>query len=239
MRSEPLVLLTRPAGENAALAARLAMFGIASRELPCIRIEPLADVVPLRTALLALTAADLLVVTSAAGARAIAAALVVGGTRCEAPTAAVGRATATACVAAGLRVTFRPTVATGAALAAELPLPRGAVLLARSDRAAPETAALLTARGADVREVVAYSTVPVPPDAVPSADAVVFASPSAVDGFAAGGARPTLAIAVGPATAERCRARFGSEPVVATPDPDALARSVEIALEEHRAHTGR
>lgn len=237
MRPEPVVLLTRPAGENAALATRLAARGIASRELPCIRIEPLTDAAPLRDAVLALGPSDLLVVTSAAGARAIVAAL--DGRTAAASVAAVGPATAAACAAAGLRVTFQPTVATGAALAAELPLPPGAILLAQSDLAGPETAAALRARGAVVGVVVAYRTVALSHEQAPDADAVVFASPSAVDGFAAAGARPRIAIAIGPRTADRCRARFGSEPIVATPDPERLARSIETALEGHRAAVGR
>ena len=237
MPSEPLVLLTRSEGENSGLATRLASAGIASREVPCIRIEPLADAAPLRDALLALTADDLLVITSRAGARAVAVAL--GGRACAAPVGAVGPATAAACGAAGLRVVFTPSVPSGAALAEQLPLPRGAVLLARSDRAAAEAAAILRGRGALVGEVVAYRTVALPVDRVPAADAVVFASPSAVEGFAAAGTRPGVAIAIGPATADRVRALLGTEPVVATPDDDGLARTIQSALEGHRAAVGR
>ena len=153
MRSEPLVLLTRPEGESAGLMARLAAAGIASRELPCIRIEPLADPAPLRDALLALTADDLLVLTSPAGARAVAEAL--GGRACAAPVAVVGPATAGACAAAGTR-----------------------------------------------------------------------------PGFA-------IAIAIGPATADRVRALLGTEPVVATPDEDGLTYAIQSALEGHRAAIGR
>jgi len=123
--------------------------------------------------------------------------------------------------------------------ALRLPLPRGAVLLARSDRAAAEPAAILRGRGALVGEVVAYRTVALPVDRVPAADAVVFASPSAVEGFAAAGTRPGVAIAIGPATADRVRALLGTEPVVATPDDDGLARTIQSALEGHRAAIGR
>ncbi|HEV2010045.1 MAG TPA: uroporphyrinogen-III synthase [Candidatus Limnocylindria bacterium] len=239
MPSEPLVLLTRPEGENAGLATRLAAAGIASRELPCIRIEPLVDPAPLRDALLALTADDLLVITSRAGASAVAAAL--GGRACAAPVAAVGPATGAACGAAGLQVVFTPSVPSGTALALELPLPRGAVLLARSDHAAVEPAAILRGRGALVGEVVAYRTVTLRRDRVPAADAVVFASPSAVEGFAAARTPPgfAVAIAIGPATANRVRVLLGTEPVVATPDEDELARTIQSALAGHRAAIGR
>lgn len=237
--SEPLVLLTRPEGENAGLATRLAAAGIASRELPCIRIEPLVDPAPLRDALLALTADDLLVITSRAGARAVTAAL--GGRACAAPVAAVGPATGAACGAAGLKVVFTPSVPSGTALAEQLQLPRGAVLLARSDRAAAGPAAILRGRGALVGEVVAYRSVALPVDRVPAADAVVFASPSAVEGFAAARTPPgfAVAIAIGPATADRVRVLLGTEPVVATPDDGELARTIQSALEGHRAAIGR
>ena len=239
MAGEPLVLLTRPEGENAALAARLAAAGIASKELPCIRIEPLADAAPLREALLTLTADDLLVITSRAGASAVAVAL--GGRVCAAPAAAVGSATAAACRAAGLRVVFTPSVPTGTALAEQVPLPRGAVLLARSDRAAAAPIVILRRRGAFVREVVAYRTAVLPLGQVPAADAVVFASPSAVEAFAAVKIRPVvgIAIAIGPATAERVRTLLSIEPVVATPDDDELAHTIQSALEGHRAAIGR
>ena len=239
MPSEPLVLLTRPEGENRGLATRLAVAGIASQELPCIRIEPLADPAPLRDALLALTADDLLVITSRAGARAVAVAL--GGQVCAAPAAVVGPATGAACRAAGLRVVFSPSVPSGTALAEQLPLPRGAVLLARSDRAAAEPAAILRSRGAIVGEVVAYRTVALPVDRVPAADAVVFASPSAVEGFAAAKARPgvAIAIAIGPTTADRVRALLGTEPIVATPDDEVITHTIQSALEGHRAAIGR
>ncbi|MHB8630866.1 MAG: uroporphyrinogen-III synthase, partial [Candidatus Limnocylindria bacterium] len=142
-------MLTRPAGENERLAARLAALGIDSVSLPCVRIEPLADPEPLALALGALTADDLLIVTSRAGARAVGLAL--GARACAAPVAAVGDRTAEACRAAGLRVVFVPSAPSGAALAVELPLPRGAALLARSDRAGDDLPAILRRRGAVVR----------------------------------------------------------------------------------------
>ena len=237
MRAEPRVLLTRAAGENADLAVRLRSFGIGVEEHPCIRIEQLADTAPLRDAIGALTADDLLVITSAAGARAVGRAT--GGQGCHAPTAAVGAATRRACAAAGLRVAFMPSVSSAKALAEEVPLPRGTVLLARSDRAASEPAEILWRRGAVVGEIVAYRTAPLPLVDAPAADAVVFASPSAVDGYAAALVQPRLAIAVGATTADRVRAVLGIDPVIATPDDDALARAIRSAVEGARATVDR
>src|SRR5438132_237208 len=56
-----------------------------------------------------------------------------------------------------VRVAFLTRVPSGAALGRELPRARVA-LLARSDRALPDLPRTLRARGFEVREVVAYST---------------------------------------------------------------------------------
>ena len=180
MRSDPVVILTRPHGENARLAERLAALGIAVREIPCVEVRPLDDPRPLRDAIVALTGDDLLVITSRTGAQAVAIAM--DGAACTAPVAAVGTATAAACRSAGLRVTFTPSVANGRTLATEVPLPRGSILLARSDRATPEPLALLAERRATVGEIVAYRTVSIAPaEAIPDRAIAVLASPSAVD----------------------------------------------------------
>ncbi|MEA2661962.1 MAG: uroporphyrinogen-III synthase [Chloroflexota bacterium] len=238
MPSEPAVVLTRPRGENARLAARLAARGIASHEIPCVEVRPLDDPSPLREALRVLTGDDLLVITSRAGARAVA--TVLGGGPCAAPVAAIGPGTASACRDAGLRVTFVPSIANGAALAAELPLPRGAILLARSDRAATEPGEILARRGATVGEVVAYRTTAVAPrEPVPAGAVVVFASPSAVDGFALSGADLAVAVAIGASTAARVRAALGVAARVAGPDDDEIAGAVAALVREPDAVAGR
>ena len=227
MRSDPVVILTRPHGENERLKARLAGHGISTREIPCVELRPLDDPRPLRDAIVALTGDDLLVITSRTGAQAVAIAM--DGAACAAPVAAVGTATAAACRGAGLRVTFTPSVANGRALATEVPLPRGSILLARSDRATPEPLALLAERRAMVGEIVAYRTVPIAPaEAIPDHAIAVLASPSAVDGFALSGARLAAAIAIGETTAERVRTALGIEPRVAAPD-DA---EIELAIRD-------
>ena len=240
MSPEPVAILTRPRGENARLAARLAAYGIPSRELPCVETSPADDPSALREAVRALTGNDLLVITSRVGARAVSAAL--AGWPCAAPVAVVGPATASACRDAGLRVAFQPSSPSGAALAAELPLPRGAILLARSDRATPEPAEILAARGATVGEVVAYRTLPVaPPEAVPEGGVVVFASPSAVDGFALAPAPRRIAgvVAIGDATATRVRTGLGIDAWVARPDDDEIAAAVRALVLDRDAVPGR
>ena len=238
MRSEPVVILTRPHGENARLAERLAALGTAVREIPCVEVRPLADPAPLREAVRTLTRDDVLVITSRSGARAVREAL--GDIPREAPVAAVGTATADACRAAGLRVTFTPSTPSGAALAAELPLPRGRVLLARSDRAADEPGEILARRGALVGEVVAYRTVPIAPrEPVPAGALVVFASPSAVDGFALAASAPASAVAVGTSAAARVRAVLGIEPRVSGPGDDEIVGAVREIVRESNAIAGR
>lgn len=228
------MLLTRAAGDNDALAARLRTAGVTPYEAPCMRVEPLADAAPLRNAVLALSRDDVLVLTSRSGASAVADAL--AGRRCPARIAVVGGATAEACRARGLDVAFVAPQPNGASLAAALPLPPGIVLLARADRAARSTGEILRRRGAKVREIVAYRTVPGfsgDPDAVPAAGAVVFASPSAVDGFAAAlRLGEATVVAIGPTTAERVRTALGVDPVVAAaPEEEPVAAAVIAALE--------
>ena len=137
-------------------------------------------------------------------------------------------------------VTAGTSVATGAAFGAELPLPRGAVLLARSDRALDELPATLRARGALIREVVAYRSRPgadgdvgVARAAVEAGATVVFASPSAVEGFAADicAELPVdhRVVAIGPTTAAAAVRLFDVSPLTAL-EPTARAIA-DLALE--------
>src|SRR5687767_4502814 len=93
------VVLTREAGDNAALAARMRRWSADVIELPCVRVDPVADTRPLRDALTSLRTEDWLVVTSRHGADAVACC---GPTR--AAVAAIGDATAERLRAHGLSV---------------------------------------------------------------------------------------------------------------------------------------
>jgi uroporphyrinogen III methyltransferase/synthase len=234
------VILTRRPEDNAALATELRARGREVIELPCVRNEPLADTRALASAIAALSPSDLVVLTSRAG---VAAVSVDPSWRIACAVAAIGRATADAARAAGLRVTFVATHADSGTLARELPLPRGEVVLARSDLADDELPARLRERGARVREFVAYRTVPeISGDIGPARDAlengpvIVVASPSAVEALA--GALPLASlqratfVAIGERTARRVRERIGASAVIAT-DPDITALLDAIApLEE-------
>jgi uroporphyrinogen-III synthase len=150
--SETIAVLTHASRDDDALASELRASGVRVLELPCVTIEHLADPAPLAQAIGSLGAADWLVVTSQAGADAIAR---VAPPRAR--VAAVGQATAARLRAHGIAVSFIPSRATGAVLGRELP-PGAHALLARSDRALPDLPRILGERGFAVSEFVAYHT---------------------------------------------------------------------------------
>lgn len=213
------VILTREPADNAELASRLRERAVAIVELPCVRVEPLADTRELARALAELGENDWLVVTSRHGADAAA--------RCgavRASIAAIGDATAERLRAHGYGIAFQSSAPpSGAALARELPPRRGAVLLARSDRALPDLPAILRERGFAVREVVAYRTVAEARGDVTrvrallasqESVAVLLHSPSAVHGLL-GAIEPSLVArasihAFGRATLRAAREAFGA-----------------------------
>lgn len=228
------VILTREAEDNAALVARLQDWSAEVIELPCVRVEPLEDTRALAEALAALREEDWLVLTSRHGADAVAAC---GPVR--APVAAVGGATASWSRAHGLRVEFQPTRPTGERLARELPERGGVTLLARSDRALPDLPAILRDRGFDVREIVAYRTIPEAQGDVarvrallasPAPVAIVFHSPSAVVGM--------LAAIEAPLVARAAIRVFGRSTLRAVRDALGAAADVSVIKEEdvHVAH---
>ena len=237
------VILTRAVADNPPLEAVLLARGAAVLELPCVAVRPLADDRVLRRALADLSSTDALVVTSRTGIDAVVRAL--AGAPLRTSLAVVGPATAAAARRAGLVPSFVASRPDGATLGRELPLPRGVVLLARSDRAGDELPAILRQRGASLREVVAYRTETPTGRDLSAARALLadgeaiacFASASAVDGFIelvgddlAAVVRP---VAFGPKTAARIRARLRREPVVAaSPGPRAVARAIARALGE-------
>ena len=234
------VVLTRDDEDDRELGEDLRALRARVLVAPCIRTETVADDTTLLRALSEVGAEDLVVVTSRAGARAIC------SYRAElrAPVAAVGWATAEQLRACGVSPGFVALVPSAVALGREVPLPRGTVLLARSDRATDELPAILRGRGARVREQIAYRTVVGMNgeiDSVRGAIAserrrpvVVFASPSAVDGFArelgSGALARARCVAIGPTTARRISEHSGSPATVArTTDVLGLVSAVVAA----------
>jgi len=235
----PTVVLTRDEEDDRELAEDLRALHARVLIAPCVRTEPLADRTGLARAIGDAGADDLIVVTSRAGAAAISSC----GAALRAPVAAVGWSTAEHLREYGITPRFVAREPSAVALGTELPLPRGAVLLARSDRATGELPAILRDRGARVREEVAYRTVVAMSGEVDSVreavasgvpPVVVFASPSAVEGFvkrigvvALGHIRP---VAIGQTTARRIAELVDLVVTVArSPDVFALTSAVVAA----------
>ena len=217
------VLVTREPGRPGALAGELRARGLEPLVIPTIELRPAAPGGPLDAVAANLSAFAWVVVTSAAGAEALAEAVErVGGHLAAARLAAVGGATADALAARGARASFVPSRTTGQGIGDELPIAPGErVLLARADAADGALPARLRARGAVVDEVAAYHTVEAPEGARRplralfadgGVDAIVFASGSAVRGLLAllgpverRAALATPACSIGPTTAAAAR----------------------------------
>jgi uroporphyrinogen-III synthase len=231
------VILTRAREDSAALASALRSSGADVIELPCVRTEPLDDTAELRDVIAGLGRADLLVLTSRAGADAVATAMPREGLACD--VAAVGHVTADRARSLGMRVSFVASRADGHTLARELPLPQGEVVLARSDLADAGLPLILRARGGQVREVTAYrtiaqavgDTVAVRTAIESGRTVIVVASPSSADALAdaidAAALRQATFVAIGPRSADRVLARVGTVAMVAdAPGTDAVIRAI-------------
>ena len=225
-------ILTRAPEDNLVMAARLRDAGALVIEVPCVRVEPLDDSSALSSALSSCAADDWVVVTSRAGADAVARA---GRPTCR--VAAIGDSTAARLAEHRIAVDFVPSIATGARLGRELPQARSA-LLARSDRAMTDLPEILRERGFAVREVVAYRTQPGASGDIQRARAALASgervaifcyAPSAVDGLAGAIDAEALERATffvsGPATRHAVRERIGD-----------VARITSIEEVTHVAH---
>jgi uroporphyrinogen-III synthase len=214
------VLVTRRWPE---LVAGLAAQGVIACEVPLIEVRPPSDPRPLDEALRGLARYDWLVFTSANAVEAVATRMATLGVALPtgASLASVGPATTIAVPAAwpDARVEVEPAADFhGAGLVAAFEVaavPGRRVLLPVSDRAAETVSRGLTERGAVVDRVVAYRTVSADGgqalDQILRAgvDVAVFASPSAVEAFAAfvgEEGRAVPAAVIGPTTAEAARA---------------------------------
>lgn len=224
------VLVTRPGGEADPVARALEAVGYRVHAVPMVATQPLDFDRP------DLAHYDWVVVTSAAGVNALA----------ELPAgprwAAVGSATARALRARGVEPALVPNEANGLALANALPDAHGKrVLLVRASAAAADLPTRLRERGAAVEELAAYLTVEGPASAAEPlkaalADvdlaAIVFASGSAIRGFAAlGGSAAWPAITIGPGTttiAQQCGFRVIAQ--AETQSTEALVAAVVRAI---------
>ncbi len=199
------VVVTRAQHQAGALASLLAARGALVEHVPLVAIEEAADGgAALRDALARIGSYDWVVVTSPNGAERVAPAL--AGRGAPPRIAAVGAATDAALGPRSADLVARR--ATGAGLVADFPSGSGRVLIAQGDRAGPTVSEGLRALGWRVDVVTAYRTVARPPEPAaaeraPSADAVLFASGSAVGSWveAFGAVAPPVVVAIGPSTA--------------------------------------
>lgn len=214
------VAVTRPREGEETLVTELRSRGATVIEAPVVAIEPRTEGLVLderaasRWDWIAFTSANAVNVFFDALATAGRDARALGTTRI----AAIGPATAAVLRGRGIVADFTPVEASGRALGATLPRVSGArVLLPLSTLARNDLEDALRARGAHVERVEIYATVPaeLPArtlDEVAGADAVTFASPSAVRALAAAlGERSPAGklVSIGPGTSAEVRAVFG------------------------------
>ena len=201
------MVITRAADQAGPLVDKLIALGARPIVVPLIEIVQPADGGSALTAALGrLSVFDWLVFTSLNGASRAAGALAALAREVALPRiAAVGSATA---AALGQPADLVPSDQIAEALTEAFPVGSGDVLVVQAETARSDVAGGLRAKGWRVEVVAAYRTVPVRPSAatligVLSADAVLFASGSAVAAWAGvfGAQTPPVAVAIGPATA--------------------------------------
>ena len=218
MNSLPLtgrrIVVTRAATQAGAVVEQLRQLGAEPILLALIEIvEPTDGGADLRSAMAHLADYDWIVVASPNAARQIRSAVnAVAETRDRPLIAAVGRSTADAL---GCEVNLIPTRQFAAGLVEEFPVGSGRVLVVQPENAgvSPGGESLLveglSGKGWSVHAVAGYRTKAVtPPDSqrqhALAADAVIFASGSAVKSWftAFGTMTPAVTVAIGPATAQ-------------------------------------
>ena len=232
------VLLTRAPEDNATWARALAARGARVAELPCLTTAVLPAAAELRAAL---AQAAWLVLGSRRGVRAVAELAAPLPARADGSSlrvACVGRATADLAEHLLGRADLVPEAGHLAALAdslaTELPGPT-TLVLATSDRGRTELEQRLGPAGHRVHRVAVYATRPTAPVEDPPAladlDAVVLASPSALEGLRAQRRVPAdlPLVALGPTTAAAVRAaglRLAAE--APTRDLDGVAAALAV-----------
>jgi hydroxymethylbilane synthase len=248
----PRVIVTRGSTGNAETVAALVDAGVDPLPVPAIRIDLDSGREAADRAAGLLHTASWAVVTSPNGGRAILAAAERVLADLGVPRwATVGAVTAAVLERDGIEVTFIPSRATAGALAEELPIAAGDVVLVLqgdlADRSPSET---LRRRGAAVEDITVYRTVEAPDtsrgllreiiEAGP-AEGVLFTSGSTVRGLVALARDDAVdiqnvpAVCLGEPTAAAARAAgFAVLAVSIDPDPTAVALTVVRALRDHR-----
>lgn len=240
-----VILVTRPREQAEEFAARLRQLGADAIAAPTIEIEGPEPGGPLDAAIqeAASGAFQWVVFTSASGVRVWwdrATALGVGPP--DARLAVVGDSTAAALAEQGVQAELVPDPFTTEALGESFPPGKGRVLLARADIATDVLEDVLRSKGWEPVRVDAYqvrAATAVPEDArraieQHTVDAVVFTSPSTVEGYLsiAVAARRPPAVCIGPVTAAAA-ARVGFE-VAGVADPHTEEGLIDALLAAFR-----
>lgn len=230
------VVVTRSSEQAGSLAGLLEARGAEPVVVPLVEIEAVDDGVDQLRALDP-SAFDWLFVTSPNGVDGYAA---VHGSKVPPHVAAVGATTAAALRERGIDVELVPTRQNAEALAAAVAEPVGRVLVVQAVDAAPTLVDGLREKGAEVTAVTPYRTVPRRPSAreqlaALSADAVLFASGSAVRSWVAvfGDSTPPVVVAMGPQTAAAAAASGVAVSAVAE------VSSLEGLVDALEGHLGR
>jgi len=246
MTDSKLVILTRDHEGNAAWSKLLESHGIRSYGLPCIETAPLALSPALTEALTHLSDYQWLIFTSATGVHYFAATIAQLGLDMSSlgqiKIAVVGTQTSGAIKSLGLRASFIPPVPTADSLAALLPDPnKQRILMLGADISSSLPAKALRSRGADVTHLPVYQTRPIKlPDPEfrqlvreSLVSTLIFASPSAVEGFGyrashvIGQALNLPAIAIGPKTRTALeKAHFRAISTASEPSVAAILRLI-------------
>jgi hydroxymethylbilane synthase len=242
------VLVTRAATQSDELVSSLVLAGLDPVMVPAIEIEEEPPGGELDAAARRLGTYRWTVVTSANGARALAAAARRGQADLRGTSwASIGPATRRVLEAEGIAVTLEPARSNGITMAVELPVEAGdRVLIVRGDLADEELARTLRSRGAKVDDVIGYRTLEAPVRsrqllrdalAAGSVDAVLFTSGSTVRGLMVLAEAESIevnsipAVCIGPETAAAAEAAgFRVLAVSPTPDSAALATATADAL---------
>lgn len=232
-----VVVITRPRAASARLAAALRARGARVLFAPLIRFAPPRSWRALDQGIRALSRYDAVVFASA---NAVESFFSRARRRPDPPrvVGAVGPATAEALARRGWKASVVPEDRRAEGLARALRLPKGArVLVPRAERGREALPRLLRAGGARVTVASAYRTLPdeagrrsLRRALAAGADAVCFASGSAVSAAGSLPRNGCVPVAIGPVTAAALRAR-GLRPVVAArADSESLAAAVARAL---------
>lgn len=222
------VAVTREEGQNNALLERLS--GLNCFEIPCITSVPVESANELADVILE---HDYVLITSPHAAMVFNEAWKSIGSP-DVKVVSVGKGTTTVLQHFGITPVFEPSQSTGESLAKELPLSLGSkALYPCSQLASHNIKDVLGARGVTVTRLETYTTIPARhwtpamTQLAKTIEVATFASPSAIQHWAAKVGTDAKAVVIGPTTAAEAR-RVGFKNVYAPQGCDGLDPFAEL-----------